>query len=607
MQLFRIPFLATLLATITHVSVILGQVIVPNPINPLLAPEEIRYGDRVILRHKNSGLFLTGQLTDQKIVCSKTRTRDCYWIFKGPHKINSPMNCAVGTTVKKGDVIRLESLSSGKNISNTNMVMLSGVGGIGSTSDNWKLAIASAPEGYDIKDTINITVDTGVTLTDNNDLKRILVSSASQNSPSAIPVSTTITKEDPNTEWVIDSFDALVSLPTGFEREYGLTLGITCGCKNNGQAGGSLEVWSLSEDRNSLRRYNPSSMLENPWEAVPALDTNNKPLGVIDDISVSSDGTLGILLNSGKAFLYNWSKKQFIPFPSKNLNLNLDGISIGSKSDMYAVDASTKCLYKHNGSDWAMLDNGNTLNVAAGLDGTVVVIDKNGIPLLYKGNNQYEYLGTLPVMAQASPPIATPGSINPKTYPSIITFESVAVGNMANIIATTSNGELYKFESQRKQWFPFLCSNGVVASGIKDIAINASGTIFATSRSCDIWNNGEAYFIATSITPLSDAEKTDNQNMKAVTGTTKDQTKAASRLQARREGRIKIVSHIELANIMAKAQPQRRQKKKRVFKRQKQAVPQVITQVTQKIASKQPVSTSPTASPQQKPAAKPTR
>ncbi len=140
--------------------------------------EQIFYGDRIKISHTMTMQSLYAQAASNSgpdadiVFCSNGDDQDqvddqlaCWWIIKGPHHPTDRLNCQIGAPVKMGDVIRLENVKSGKNLSAKKLskdfgttfkkesvpddyeqvqVFTAGVQGIGSDEDNW---IISALDG----------------------------------------------------------------------------------------------------------------------------------------------------------------------------------------------------------------------------------------------------------------------------------------------------------------------------------------------------------------------------------------------------------------------------------------------------------------------------
>jgi dolichyl-phosphate-mannose--protein O-mannosyl transferase len=117
----------------------------------------VRYGIPLKLKHKNTGNVLhshkiaygTGS-RQQEVTAFNGRDDNDWWIIKGPHH-GSRINAPVGTGIKNHSIVRLEHVSTGKNLhsSSEHRSPSSGQGevsafgdyGYGDDNDNWKLEI----------------------------------------------------------------------------------------------------------------------------------------------------------------------------------------------------------------------------------------------------------------------------------------------------------------------------------------------------------------------------------------------------------------------------------------------------------------------------------
>ena len=136
--------------------------------------ELIFYGDKIKISHSKtmqslySGNAHPGASDYQTVFCSNGDDQDqvddplaCWWIIKGPHHPTDRFNCQIGAPVQMGDIIRLENVKSGKNLSakflskdfdltlktesvpeNYDRVQIFANGslGIGSEEDNWAIS-----------------------------------------------------------------------------------------------------------------------------------------------------------------------------------------------------------------------------------------------------------------------------------------------------------------------------------------------------------------------------------------------------------------------------------------------------------------------------------
>lgn len=89
----------------------------------------------------------------QQVTAYSASNDDDYWIVKGPH--NFPESYKTGEVVRNGDIIRLEHMSTSKNLHSHNgfpapvsndqhEVTAFGEDGIGDINDNWKVDIENS-------------------------------------------------------------------------------------------------------------------------------------------------------------------------------------------------------------------------------------------------------------------------------------------------------------------------------------------------------------------------------------------------------------------------------------------------------------------------------
>lgn len=136
--------------------------------------EMVFYGDKIKISHTKtmqslySGNAHPGLADCHAVFCSNGDDQDqvddpiaCWWIVKGPHHPTDRFNCQIGAPVQMGDIIRLENVKSGKNLSEKKLskdfdlspknetipenyeqvqVFASGSQGIGSEEDNWVIS-----------------------------------------------------------------------------------------------------------------------------------------------------------------------------------------------------------------------------------------------------------------------------------------------------------------------------------------------------------------------------------------------------------------------------------------------------------------------------------
>ncbi len=119
----------------------------------LALQRSVHYGDKIVLLNKDeySALSANGSIP---VVMARKGNNDAknsddaaqLWYVKGKHTKKDPWNCIPGDEVKNGDVIRLECIATGSNLSTTGSgdnvsLGLNGSGGIGNSKDNWILQV----------------------------------------------------------------------------------------------------------------------------------------------------------------------------------------------------------------------------------------------------------------------------------------------------------------------------------------------------------------------------------------------------------------------------------------------------------------------------------
>jgi dolichyl-phosphate-mannose--protein O-mannosyl transferase len=131
-----------------------------------LSDEAVTCGSAVKLLHKESGMHLHshaiawGSGSGQQSVTATGSQNDAssLWLIKPAH--GNPKQCTVGESIKCGDKIGLEHVSTGKNLHShlfkaplTGNQEVSGFGdnGQGDTGDNWIVVCDSASEKYWIR------------------------------------------------------------------------------------------------------------------------------------------------------------------------------------------------------------------------------------------------------------------------------------------------------------------------------------------------------------------------------------------------------------------------------------------------------------------------
>lgn len=257
-----------------------------------------------------------------------------------------------------------------------------------------------------------------------------------------------------------------INSPAGFAMEVGSAKRITVGSSI-----GTLTVFALSTSGDELKSYNPYALTGNPWTTIPMPTAKYPSLQSLRDIAFSSDNVFLILDSKGKVYRYDPVKKTLVLLPvgAGNESLAFDFIATGNARSIWAVDGKSKTLYMYSGNKWTKA-NQQSVYVAAGIDGTVVSITPSGDAMLYDGKTW----------------TAMPGS----------KLDRVAVCNKATIWGI-KNGQLLVFTTGK--WRLVKGNNGKVASGFKEIAINAAGTIFVTTTDDRICYKGEAGFFITKI------------------------------------------------------------------------------------------------------------
>ncbi|MBM3894498.1 hypothetical protein FJ366_02790 [Candidatus Dependentiae bacterium] len=112
----------------------------------------VHFGDKIVIRSKTAYNTITaanGQSASLALRSAKPDLKfsdatNQLWYVKGKHTKSDPWNCIPGDDVKNGDIVRIESVQHGTNLScsgsgDSVILVLNGTKGIGSTKDNWKL------------------------------------------------------------------------------------------------------------------------------------------------------------------------------------------------------------------------------------------------------------------------------------------------------------------------------------------------------------------------------------------------------------------------------------------------------------------------------------
>lgn len=110
------------------------------------------YGDKIVIRSFTAYNAITATSSTSADLMARIGKDDVknsdssnqLWFIKGKHTKKDSWNCIPGEDVKNGDTIRLESVSTGANLSCTGSgdnisLVLNGSAGIGSSKDNWIL------------------------------------------------------------------------------------------------------------------------------------------------------------------------------------------------------------------------------------------------------------------------------------------------------------------------------------------------------------------------------------------------------------------------------------------------------------------------------------
>lgn len=159
--------------------------------------KEVHYGDKIKLVHHDTWqqLYGTGSMVfagNNDSPNEHSNEKDSWFIIKGPHKKNDPWNCNIGVPVKNGDVIRLEHVTSKKNVSCTQKaapaaavkvsgvtpdagpeyaVALAGTNGLNDDSDNWTVTFETdSPVLYEGSNFYITNRNTGFSLRSNLEL-----------------------------------------------------------------------------------------------------------------------------------------------------------------------------------------------------------------------------------------------------------------------------------------------------------------------------------------------------------------------------------------------------------------------------------------------------
>jgi hypothetical protein len=276
---------------------------------------------------------------------------------------------------------------------------------------------------------------------------------------------------------VLSIFNTSPAMPQGFDQEAGWSTQITTGSKD-----GKVEAWCIGANYKRIYRFDVDAPDASPWSLdFEPQDQQGNPLGELEDISASSDGVLLVLAETGKVFKYNWDGKTFTALTvGADADLDLDVIAAGNQDSIWAVDVEAGALYQHDAKKgWILREGGDghtvIVNVAAGIDGTVVIVDKNGRAyILDKANSTKDDLAWKELGDEDDGPI-----------------ENIAAGDSQTIIATRKgSGTMLKWENN--DWSVVTDANNKPTSGVDCVSTNAKGAAqFITDMNGNIFNRGE--------------------------------------------------------------------------------------------------------------------
>lgn len=254
--------------------------------------------------------------------------------------------------------------------------------------------------------------------------------------------------------------------PRGFYQEEGSAVSVAVGSRR-----GELEVWMVDLD-GDLCRYDNYSMALNPWVKMTSKTASGSDLaGVLQGVSISSDGDLGVLDNNGHAYLYDWNRKLFtlIKNGPGNQDLVIDILAVGDRKNIWAVDLSNGNLLKYAGNRWEIIEEGGVANVSVGFDGTVVSLNDTG--------EAYRYLGK-----DAQGEHKWDDLPGPK-------LTTIAVGDKDSISGIGENGELYTFKKGR--WMLQGAGKNQPSKGFMALSMNAVGTTYLLDNDNGIYANDD--------------------------------------------------------------------------------------------------------------------
>lgn len=264
--------------------------------------------------------------------------------------------------------------------------------------------------------------------------------------------------------------------PKGFDEIETLHVheNVTCGSRN-----GDLEMWSVADHGTTLAHYKQDSMAEKPWEDVKPKTGDGKDLR-LETVSVSSDGVMVVLDRDGKCYQFDWDKEVFVPLAvgKDNEKLDLDIVAVGNAGSIWAIDVDAKSLYQHTDAGWVLREKGMAVDVAAGVDGTVVVLNEKGKAHLMLGEGKWKELDNDVML-------------------------TVAVGSKDHIYAINESNQLVRYE--KDAWVVLNDKDDKPAQFFKDVAVNAAGSVFVLSCDGDMFNKGESGFEI--VKPAKQAQK----------------------------------------------------------------------------------------------------
>jgi len=280
-----------------------------------------------------------------------------------------------------------------------------------------------------------------------------------------------------------------VNLPPEFSDDGAHADVVTVGSSRNGK----IEAWKIGDTDFALYRYDENSPLPDAWVKQITKDGKGTVIPAFDDVCASSDGIVCAISSAGKAFMLNTSKNYWEEIPASNAKrLKFGKISVGNAQNFWAIEKATNNIYQLlfnkeinvggltiKSNEW-IIKSVNGLDVAAGIDGTVIALNTQNKVYQLVNNTWKEFPGVL--------------------------LTHVAVASKDIIWATFDRGpvhEIWKFMPDVKTptWQKVKGANEQDAEGFVHIAINAGGTIFATDDIGTIYTNGDAGVVIVPVTP----------------------------------------------------------------------------------------------------------